>query len=196
MDTCIHYINDTIKCDMNPLTDKIMHKEEWYEISSKIFIWKYIRFLESYYTPSFDFLCCIYDFVIFLENICMFHNDGTQGIRAYHNLKNGVKSFIIHKDDLFCVNGKNMTMYTIEYTLYPDHRINIKIKRSWGDKVTTNITFIADEPMLLSESDQMLFDSIISDTMKIVSSIFYYYHRHIKPMKYNQINCNDSFDHS
>lgn len=197
MDKCVHYINDTIDCDLNPLIHKIIHKEEWYDISSKIFIWHLTRFLEEYYTPSFDFLCCIYDFVIFLENIFMFRNDGTQNIRAYHNLKNGVKSFVIYAEKPFYCDEKNNSDYSIEYTLYPDRKINIKIKRSWGDKVTTNITFQADSPMMLSESDQILFDSIISDTMAVVSKVFKIYHDNAKVMKYRQdgSDYNDNFKH-
>ena len=197
MDKCIHYINDTIADDLNPLVHKIIHKEVWYkEISSKLFVWNLTRFLREYYTPSFDFLCCIYDFIIFLENIFMFRNDGTKGIQAYHNLKNGVKSFVIYAEKPYYQGEKNNSDYTIEYTLYPNRKINIKIRRAWGDKVTTNITFQADSPMMLSESDQILFDTIISNTMSVVSDIFKIYYDNAKPMKYRQTDSNnDNFKH-
>lgn len=195
MKKCNYFIQSATEGDENPLIHKIIYKEKWYEVKERIFTWNLIRFLRFFYTPSFAFLCCIYDFIIFLENICMFRNDGSQGIQAYHNLKNGVKSFIIYAEKEHYTGENNNSAYTIEYTMFRDHSIHIKIKRSWGDKVVTNISFIGDEPMMLSESDQILFDSIISETMSVVSNIFSIYHKNVKPMKYNQSDSGDKFNH-
>lgn len=189
---------DCISNGTNPLTIGVIHKEKWYDLKAKLFNHGYMRFLREYYTPSFEFLTAVCDFIITMENLCLYSNDKSNTIFAYRNMKQNTCSFCIANIPISIINNDNdFSTYSIEYTMYgADHKINITIRRDWGDKVRTNITFVAGEPMLLNETDQVLFDSIISNTMYSVVSVYRQCREIIEPIKLNHQECPDSFTHS
>lgn len=167
---------DLLNDGYNPLIELIYHKPRWNEFKKKRIIRKYIKFLNRDYTPSFGFLCAVYDFVRILELSYMYPNTKQSIIYAYNNLKHGVKSFMIPRSssvmspDISFLESAN---YTIEYTLYPDEKkICLTIRRDWGDHIKTEISFRAREPMNLSTSDQVLFNMVTSDTMDALTKLF------------------------
>lgn len=189
------YIRSEIGAGNNPLTALIIYKPDILNFKKRWWIWLFRRFLSKYYTPTFDFLCCVYDFVIEMENILIYQNEKTNHIYAMRDLKKGVKSFSLKGFTPCGEDGMNAGEYSIEYTLYPDESIGITIRRAWGDNIKTMISFKAGSPLELSISDQIMFDKIISDTMKAVVAAFNdcYFRYDPIPMKTN--NEEDQFIH-
>ena len=166
------YIRSEIGSGNNPLSELVIHKPNVYNFKKRWWIWLFQRFLSKFYTPSFDFLCAVYDFIIEMENILIYRNDKNNHIFAMRDLKKGVKSFVLKGYTPTGEMGMDSDTYMIEYTLFQDESISITIKRSWGDNVKTMISFKANSEMNLSVSDQIMFDRIISDTMNAVVAVF------------------------
>ena len=167
-----NFIEECFDRDTNPLISLVIKKPKWYSLKKVWFLLRFKDFLTFSYTPSFEFLCSIYDFIIYMENILIYPNEKENPIYAIRNLKNGVKSFSLKGYVLYGDDISSYATYIIDYTLYPDRSIGITIKRSWGDNVKTTISFKSGQPMLLSQGDQIMFDRIISDTMSAVVSTF------------------------
>ena len=133
-----------------------------------------------------------------MENICLFSNSKKDGnLYAYRNVKSGVSSFRVNSIKVNGSTGVDCD-YSIEYTMYKsEDKINISIKRNWGDQVRTNITFVSGQPMMLSDMDQVLFDSIITNTMKEVVSLLEFCRASIKPITLqDNDDAKDNFTHS
>lgn len=193
------YIEDTtIGNGVNPLVELVIHKEKWYEFSKRFFIYGLKKYMMKYYTPSFYFLLAISDFILSMENICLFSNSKKDSnLYAYRNVKSGVSSFRVNSIKVNGSTGVDCD-YSIEYTMYKsEDKINISIKRNWGDQVRTNITFVSGQPMMLSDMDQVLFDSIITNTMKEVVSLLESCRASIKPITLqDNDDAKDNFTHS
>lgn len=190
-----NYIIESIEKDINPLVNIIIHKPSVYAWVKRWKIYKFKKFLLSYYTPSFDFLASIYDFIIIMENLLIYENSTNNSIYAARGLKNGVKSFRLNAYINNDTEYGNKNQYIIDYTLYTDRSICITIKRSWGDGVKTCIKFIDGQDMLLSTYDQIMFDRIISDTMRSVVYVFEECYENFKAIPLNEISQNDKFVH-
>lgn len=190
-DSTIYFFKRTeelLQDGYNPLMELIYHKPKWYQFKQERIIKKYIKFLRKDYTPSFEFLCAIYDFVRFLEISYMYPNVKESIIYAYNNLKKDIKSFMIPRSSSIMdpsISSMDAAQYNIEYTLYPDeYRICITIRRDWGDRIKTEISFIAREPMNLSISDQVLFNLVTSDTMDALTTLFMVVYDNISHLTY------------
>lgn len=189
------FVTDSLNDGKDPLMEIILNKPKWYQFSKRLYIKNFKLYLATYYTPSFDFLACIADFIITAENTFMYPNCKDSDIMAYRNTKNETKSFAVAISEV--IDGKEY-IHTIEYTLFKrdNNRINIKISRKWGENIATNISFYSDQDMKLSVNDQIMFDNIISDTMAKVIKLFDYCLNKAKSINYEYGNSEDSFTHS
>lgn len=163
----------SLEAGINPLLDYLFDRPKWYQFKERYILRRYKKFLLKEYTPSYAFLCGIYDFICTCENVYMWPNTETSKMYAYRKLKPGIRSF------KFTVNNPNTVFgtdapYIIEYTLYTNNQINISIKREWGDNVKTDFSFEGGQNMNLSVENQILFNTIIDETMKRVVDIFEY----------------------
>lgn len=193
------YTEKSLEDGINPLLDYLFYRPKWYQIKAKYILYRYKKFLRKQYTPSYEFLCGIYDFICTCENIYMWPNTSDALIYAYRKLKPGIRSFRISIRNIFdeskCSNSDDEIYYTIEYTLYPKGQINLAISRGWGDSVKTDISFTGGEPMNLSVGDQILFDNIINETMDRVVFIFNKVYTLTKHVKLQEASDIDSFSH-
>lgn len=158
-----------LESGINPLLDYLFDRPKWYQFKEQYILIKYKRFLRKKYTPSYAFLCGIYDFLCTCENVYMWPNTNFSEIYAYRKLKPGIKSFMFTVKDYPTADN---TSYIIEYTMYPNNQINISIKREWGDNVKTDFSFEGGQNMKLSVENQILFNTIIDETMRRVVNIF------------------------